>query len=128
MRTAKELTNQFSTRQTLSAKECTRTRTSYLARAAMCPTVLSGQAPKPLSGASKARGLDSKSAVERSQRSPGHCLRDRAPFTKKRPGYNASESIYWSQRGRHYHDGGAGGAPELTWGSYNAPQLSAPHH
>ena len=36
------------------------------ARAAICSTVLSGQAPKPLSGAPKARGLTAKARIERS--------------------------------------------------------------
>ena len=35
------------------------------ARAAICSTVLSGQAPKPLSGAPKARGLTAKARIER---------------------------------------------------------------
>ena len=34
------------------------------ARAAICSTVLSGQAPKPLSGAPKARGLTAKARIE----------------------------------------------------------------
>jgi hypothetical protein len=35
-------------------------------RAAICSTVLSGQAPKPLGGTPKARGLTAKARIERS--------------------------------------------------------------
>jgi predicted ATPase len=48
--------------QTLSAKECN----GISARAAICSTVLSGQAAKPLSGAPKARGLTAKARTDRS--------------------------------------------------------------
>jgi hypothetical protein len=40
-------------------------RAGISARAAICSTVLSGQAPKPLSGAPKARGLTAKARIER---------------------------------------------------------------
>ena len=59
------------------------------ARAAICSTVLSGQAPKPLSGAPKARaGFDGESADRAiiDVDEIGHCLRDRVPnFTGQVP-------------------------------------------
>jgi hypothetical protein len=41
-------------------------RAGISARAAICSNVLNGQAPKPISGAPKARGLTAKARIERS--------------------------------------------------------------
>jgi hypothetical protein len=62
--------NQHSTCLTWSVKKCFRSfgehpRSASAARSAVCSTALSGQAPKPHSGAPKARSLTAKARKER---------------------------------------------------------------